>query len=256
MRVTRSLVCGLAAILGVLLSTTLSVTTVRAAAINYGNFGPIPPGVTFQSVTESSGTDPVPLFGPPAPTPTGLDFDPAGFVASSTGANSDITDGQLNFAIKTTTTPISEVSMFEGGDYSLNGIGPAPASVFAGLSLRATITEIDNLPVAPINVPASAVHFGDNSPPNKFAPWNLGLLQNIDSALVGIPHTIGATRVEVAIDNDLTAISSANSTALIAKKEFQFAVNTDISVLIPEPTSIALAGLAIGMLAGRRRTAR
>jgi len=247
----RSLICGATAMILGLVSTT----AVHAAAINYGNFGPIPPGITFLNVTESSGTDPVPLYGPPAPTPNGLDWDPTSFAAFSTGGTNDITDGQLNFTIKTTTTPIGEVSIFEGGDYSLTGIATSPASVFAGLSMRLTITEIDNLPVAPINVTPSTNSFTDSSPPNKFGSWNLGLLKNIDSAIAAIPHTIGATRVEVAIDNDLTALSTANSAALIAKKEFQFAVNTDISQIIPEPTSLAMAGLAMSLLLGRRRMA-
>src|SRR3954452_22319648 len=137
----RSLICGASAMILGLVSTA----AVHAASINYGNFGPIPPGITFLNVTESSGTDPVPLYGPPAPTPNGLDWDPASFAAFSTGGTNDITDGQLNFTIKTTTTPIGEVSIFEGGDYSLTGIATSPASVFAGLSMRLTITEIDNL---------------------------------------------------------------------------------------------------------------
>lgn len=69
------------------------------ASINYGNFGPIPPRVSFLGVEESSGTDAVPLYGPPTPFPVGLDFNPASFVASSAGGGADITDGQLNFTV-------------------------------------------------------------------------------------------------------------------------------------------------------------
>src|SRR5262245_38339561 len=64
------------------------------ATINYGNFGPVPPGVTFLSVEESSGTDPVPLYGPPTPFATGLDFNPTNYVATSSGGGADLTDGQ------------------------------------------------------------------------------------------------------------------------------------------------------------------
>jgi hypothetical protein len=227
-------------------------TSARAAVIVYGNFGPIPPGISFLGVQESSGTDAVPLYGPPTPSAApGLDFNPVNFVASSTGANADVTDGQLNFSVKAA-GGIGELSLFEGGDYSLNGIGSAPASVFAGLSMRLTITEVDNVAVAPINVPVSANSFSANSPPNAFAGWNLGLLQTLQAALVGVPHTIGATKVDVAIDNDLTAISSVNSTALIAKKEFQVAVNSDISQISPEPGAL-LVGMAVCGFLGRRR---
>jgi len=241
----------------VLLAMVVVSTSARAATISYGNFGPIPPGITFQNVQESSGTDAVPLYGPPAPTPVGLDFDPVAFLASSTGPGSDITDGQLNFAVKTTNTNIGEISIFEGGDFSLTGLGGAQASVFAGLSMRLTITEIDNNPITPINVqPVTTASFSANSPPNTFGPWNLGVDKTLAAAIAGLPTpTIGITKVEVAIDNILTATSQANSTALIAKKEFQIAVNTDISRIVPEPTSIALAGLAMFGLFGRRRVA-
>jgi len=239
----------------VLLAMVFVSTSARAAVINYGNFGPIPPGITFLGVQESSGTDAVPLYGPPSPTPIGLDFDPVSFLAFGSGGNTDITDGQLNFAVKTTTTPISEISLFEGGDYSLSGIAGPPnqASVFAGLSMRLTITEIDNNAVAPINVPVSTANFSANSPPNQFGPWNLRVDRILDAAIAAFPHTIGVTKVEVAIDNDLTAISQTNSAALIAKKEFQVAVNTDISRIVPEPRMLTLAGIAMFGLFGRRR---
>jgi len=240
----------------VLLAMVFVSTSAQAASILYGNFGPIPPGITFLGAQESSGTDPVPLYGPPAPTPVGLDFDPVSFLAFASGGTTDITDGQLNFAVKTTNTAINEISLFEGGDFSLSGVaGPAnQASVFAGLSMRLTITEIDNNPVGPINViPVSTAAFSANSPPNQFGAWNLGVDKILDSAIASIPHTIGVTKVEVAIDNDLTAISQTNSAALIAKKEFQIAVNTDISRIVPEPGMLALAGIAMLGLFGRRR---
>src|SRR6476661_5040761 len=72
----------------------------QAAIISYGNFTVPPSGVTYVNVSESSGTDPVPLYGPPTPVPpAGLDFDPANFVATANGGASDVTDGQLNYAI-------------------------------------------------------------------------------------------------------------------------------------------------------------
>ena len=52
-------------------------TVASAASISYGNFGPVPPATSFLDVEESSGTDTVPLYGPPTPFTTGLDFDPA-----------------------------------------------------------------------------------------------------------------------------------------------------------------------------------
>ena len=63
----------------------------HAALINYGDF-PVPSaGIVFQQVTESSGTDPVPLYGPPTPFVVGLDFDPTVFTYVPTGKESAIT---------------------------------------------------------------------------------------------------------------------------------------------------------------------
>src|SRR4051812_344278 len=81
------------AVLGIFAATS------HAGSISYGNFGPVPPGVVFTNVTESSATDSVPLYGPPMPFATGLDFNPIGFASSATAGSSDITDGQLNFGI-------------------------------------------------------------------------------------------------------------------------------------------------------------
>src|SRR5215213_11044438 len=96
-KTTRSLFTARAAVLS--LALTLISISAQAATINYGNFGPVPPGVSFISVAESSGTDAVPLYGPPTSFSVGLDFDPANFVASATNGAADITDGQLNFTI-------------------------------------------------------------------------------------------------------------------------------------------------------------
>ena len=51
--------------MGLLLSS-LGPSPAAAASINYGTIGLIPPGVMFINVTESSGTDAVPLYNPPA----------------------------------------------------------------------------------------------------------------------------------------------------------------------------------------------
>ena len=61
----------------------------RAATISYGNSGNVLPGVTYTSVTESSVTDPVPLYGPPSYFATGIDFDPLGFASSATAGAID-----------------------------------------------------------------------------------------------------------------------------------------------------------------------
>ena len=230
----------------VLAAMTLFSLTAHAAPITYGAFGPNVNGVIFLAVTEDSPTDPPPLYGPPELNPIGLDFDPISYISSTSNGGSDTTNGQLNFTI-TRSQGIDQVSIREGGDYSLIG-NPATASVNA--ILRATITEINTVPVAPIVLAPISNSGSFSAPPNQFAPWDLGLFLNI-KALLGPNQS--ATRVDIQVNNVLGSTSQAGSAAFIAKKEFQFAVNTDISQILPEPGSFAVGGIALLGLIGRRR---
>jgi hypothetical protein len=234
----------------------------EAASINYGNFGPVPPGVGFLSVTESSTTDAVPLYGPPSLYATGLDFNPIGFAASGVGGGSDLTEGQLNFTFVGNLTPpngaaVESISVFEAGDYTLAGIGTAATQVLAGAILRATVTGIDGLSVAPIPlIPVNAsVGFNLAANPGIVQPWSLGLSMNVETQLtgLGIPFEVGATRVDVVIDNALVALSESASVAFIAKKEFDLRVATAPGPVAPEPGMAGLLGMGLCWLAARRR---
>lgn len=229
-------------------SALLSSAAARAATINYGNFGPVPPGVTFQQVTESSGTDPVPLFGPPDPFSIGLDFDPTSFVATANGGAGDITDGQLNFGISAPVVGISSVSLFESGDFALSGVGTAATQAQAGAFMSITVTHVNGAPVVPFNLPPSNASVGFNllANPGINQPWSLGL-----TAPINLPQGQIATRVEVVIDNTLIALSEPGTIAFIAKKDFRISTTPNI----PEPATLMLTGLAgVISLAFRRRT--
>ena len=67
------------------------------APTNYGDLNGI--HIIFEQVTESSLTDPVPLFGTPTAVGDVLQFDPTQFTSSSTGGGSDSTDGTLTMTI-------------------------------------------------------------------------------------------------------------------------------------------------------------
>ena len=240
----------------------LCVATASAASINYGNHGPVPPGVTFTSVTESSSTDPVPLYGPPTAFSVGMDFDPTGFASFANGGSNDVTDGQLNFGIQASPiVGISSVGLFEAGDFTLAGSGTSATQTFAGAILRVTVTQIDGVNVAPINLtPVNAsVGFNLAANPGIVQPWSLGLSLNVAAQLTSLGYTYqaGATGLEVVIDNQLLAFSEANSVAGIEKKEFRIDLGTNP---IPEPATSALLGCAGLFAAGtwlrRRRAAR
>jgi hypothetical protein len=244
------------AVLGLLTSAA------HAALINYGNFGPAPPGVSFLQVTESSGSDPVPLYGAPTAFTTGLRFLPIGFVATSSGGGADITDGQLNLTLQgnvnlPNAVAINSVTVFEAGDYTKAGTGTPATSLFAGAIIRATVTEINGASVAPINLDPvnGSVNFA--LPGAAVAePWSLGVTIDIAAQMAakGFGPAQRPTKVDLAINNSLVATSEANSVAFIAKKEFRVDV-AGSPYIVPEPGALSLAGLALcGLgLVGRKR---
>lgn len=250
-----------AAALALAVAAVLS-PAVQAASINYGNFGPVSPGISFLGVTESSGTDPVPLYGVPSAFATGLDFNPTSFVASATGGAADITDGQMNFTVEGqvsngSAVAINGLSLNESGDYTLVGGGTAASQAIAGAILGVKVLEIDGLAVTPITLTPSNASVAFNLAANSgiVKPWSLGTSVGISAQLtsLGVPFLVGATKVEVVLNNSLVAISEAGSVAFIAKKDFVIGVVPDVGVL-PEPSTLAMAGLALcGLGATARR---
>jgi hypothetical protein len=224
-----------------------------AATINYGDFGPVPPtGTSFLSVEEGSPTnDPIPLYGPPMPFSVGLRFKPTDdFSAFTQNGGIDFTDGKLNFTIMDP-FGINQVSLFEAGDYTLDGAGTPITHVVAGAIMRATVTQINGVNVAPLNLVPVNASFSDSLPGIVIdAPWSLGTAINVQAQLAAlVGPNADATKVDIVINNTLIAASEANTGALIVKKEFRIDVDTDI----PEPATLALAGLALCALVSIRR---
>lgn len=248
------------AVVGLVFSLVAVAT--NAATINYGTFNVPSAGIMFQDVRESSGTDAVPLYGAPDPFVIGLDFDPTSFVASATGGASDLTDGQLNFTVMGLSNPngyigIGSFNVFEAGDYTLVGTGTAATSTYAGAIVRATVTQINGLPVAPINLPAANASVGFNlaANPGIVQPWSLGLSFNLTGVL---PQGQVATKVEVSINNQLIGTSQPASVSFIAKKDFRIDLIPTPPVgdpFVPEPGTLALCALA-GLLAVSMRNNR
>lgn len=233
------------------LLTLAAGTGARAATIPYPNQGPIPPGITFTNISESSVLDAPPLYGAPTPIFIGLDFTPtAAFKATSNlGGAPDLTDGQLNYTVNAGPGAggIPFVAFSEGGTYTLGGLGGAAVS--AGASLRATVLAINGAPVAPISLTPAFASVTFSLPGDLGTdPWSLNLNLNVAGQLLGLGYAPGqvATQVEVVIDNQLTATSFGTGTATIAKEDFTV-------TLMPEPCSLAMAGMALCGLAGSRR---
>ncbi len=232
----------------------LSIQSTYAGSIFYGDYSDIPPGtVMYLDIEESSGTDPVPpaLYGAPTISGDQLDFNPPGFVATSTGGPLDVTDGQLNFTLMAAPGEgFSSVVVNEGGDYSFSGTGGAGTTVSASLSIRVEILEIDNTPLANSIVLIGTDFFGTDyasagGTDTGLLNWSLDAVADLSPALGG--STLGVTKADVVINNQLISNSESDSLAFIAKKDFK------VNPVIPEPTALALFGLGSLLICSRRK---
>ena len=227
----------------------------QAAPINYGDFAGS--SVMYLDVTETANTpdDEEPLYGAPDIIGNTLDFDPAGFSASAECGHGDLTDGQLNITLMGSGgAAIDSISIAESGDFTLVGSGTDATQVTYGLSLASVVVlEIDGMTLDTPLVLDAANAFGSanlaDDGPVSGAPWSLGLLYDVNAALAsaGADFTTGATKIEIAVDNSLAAISEMSTIAFIAKKDFRIDVGT---TPVPEPALgllgvVALAGLGM-----------
>jgi hypothetical protein len=236
------------------------------AATMYGN--QVGATVTYVAVTESSATDPGPLFGTPTVSGDSLDFTPVSFAAASQQhvPAVDQTDGHLTFMVVPNNVggSIQNIQFGEGGGLTVGGFGTSQTFVDVSAIGNIDVFEIDGVSINTEKIPIKLTFsHGNNAGFNDNGEWHLspqgfvngswtgGQFIDIKQILIDRGHTVvgGATKISVALDNKLYAQSEIEGTASIDKKDF-FTVTTNV----PEPASCVLAmlSLVVGALASRR----
>jgi hypothetical protein len=222
--------------------------------------------VSYLNVQEDSNSgDPPGLFGPASVSGDSLDFNPVGFSAHTTGLDVDQTDGQLLFMVQAKPAKvINNFSIAEFGDTTLSGLGDDHTFTSVTTSVFIDITQINGVGVTPIKLQKELTFTPSNGDfglatdggggPLFHTTWNGSLLVDLNQelALRNLPGKV--TKINVNLDNTLTAISQAGTAALIAKKD---ATGVIITSNTPEPAScvLALIGLVGTGLFVRRRAA-
>lgn len=259
---------------------------VLAGTINY--VGPTPMGgmtgwedfanggtVWYGGVSESNnGTGPASsLFNAPTNiSGNSIDFNPT-FSVSASGPDANILDGQLNFMVTPMSGKVIDNLLFtEAGDTTLAGIGiggnaisKVTAKFFVdvlevdGSSLLTPLNIIAEMDFTPVGATAGSGEgrwsLNDDGDTFTYDTFYAGdVFIDINDALVtaGIDFQFGATKLNVAVDNTLTAIATAPGySAFIAKKDFD---GLTVTTNVPEPGSVfALTTLLCVGVAGRRR---
>jgi hypothetical protein len=241
-----------------------SSAVVNATPINYGNrFGHT---VNYTMITEDSGTDTIPpaLYGPPTINGNTLDFNPtAQFAASSSNASvPDMTDGQLQFMVEvnnSSTGSLNNIYFNESGTTMLMGPGGDTTATQVTGDVFIDIVEVNGTGINPIklqrqiNLSPFNGEFGlgtaGGGAANFQTNWNGALAVNLQQALLDNQFPAGSrvTKISVNLDNTLTAVSVAGTSASIAK--------TDFRITVPEPAtcSLVLLASAIAFLSRRVR---
>lgn len=272
-----------ALLFAVFIHSYVSAPVTLAGTINYTGPMPGPGGMTgwlgddvwyggvSESNTEGTGGDDgmtASLFGAPtAVTGNAIDFSPTNFEAQSEDGGFDITDGQLNFMVVAAQGKvINNLQFTEAGDTTLGG-SPSTDATFSSVT---TDIFIDVIAIDGVNVP-TIINIQDSmtfTPSGGFfelntdsgggffyqTVWNGFVLIDIEQALIdqGIDFVNGATKINVAIDNTLSANSILGTSSFIKKKDFD---GITVTSNVPEPstTLLAMLGCLASLTSARRR---
>jgi len=191
--------------------------------------------VDFVGISETSDTDPLPLFGTPSRAGNRLYFFPTNFVSLSQDGSTDTTSSTLNMSIVADAGYyIERVTIIELGDYILTGSGTD--ATYADVSGTLTVTPGGAMPLVV-------------APPTPYYGPASGSFDG--SAMIDLTGQ-NVTQVDLAFENILATGSESQTTAQI-QKNIVNVPTIEVSV-IPEPACGLLLFLGgLGLIRRRRR---
>lgn len=235
------------------LSTPALATTTFSQ--NYGTF--TGDTVTFQNVTETSGTSTVALFGGPSISGNSLEFSPTAFGAYASSGGSQITNSTLNMLITGTgQNAINQILLSEQGDYTLvgsHGTAATNASILAPLTV--TVYQVDGQAITPFIYRTTDMDFAPSNglfalPGQKGSgvAWAGTVTLDVTGLLRDNGYQGYATEVQLTWENDLTANSQPGTIAYIKSKQ---AGGTGITIVTPGdppiPEPVTFLGVLLGL---------
>jgi hypothetical protein len=237
----------------------------RAAIITYAPPALVGAQVTYPSVSESSDTNTLPLYGAPAVSGNSLVFSNLNFSAISTNGSPalDYVDGQINFTLQADQGSfLQSLNLTEFGDYNVSTTPANPAAVnFAEAyenPVLITVLAIDGVPVTPVENSSDVMTITDGGMfqnPPSVTPVSVsgGWTGTVTADLEALFGSDQITEVAVSFDNELVAGSQTGGIADIAKKGFDVIPMTTGNPGVPEPSVVGLVLVGLGMGMMRRR---
>jgi hypothetical protein len=231
-------ICSLSFLLMLGFSTT-------ANAVVYGDF--MGTSVEFIGVQDQNG-----LFGAPFVSGDSLDFSPNAFEADCSldpacPPTPTTVDDTLTITIQANGGSfIDDVLLTEAGDTTLQSFTGAFAATVVTATVFVDIFQINGVNVNNINGNAVMV-FTQNgqyeSDDEGYGThiWTGSLLIDIDQIIADAGATGQATRIQLNLDNTLTAFGASGATARIEKKDIDGLAIT----VVPEPGTALLLGLGL-----------